>query len=115
MREERNERKRKQLFRRLFRLRHQLARAPNFGHVFVIPERQMLSGRTPNCSPHITRISYDQQTTDLEVSLLVRRFYRHAEVSNKPSVFPLVRFFIRLTQERGRMNSCHNFWRKTRR
>jgi hypothetical protein len=39
------------------------------------------------------------QTTGAEVSLLVRCFYRHAEVSNKAGVFPVARFFIRLTQE----------------
>src|SRR5207245_11113855 len=83
---------------------------------FVIPPGpRTLSGRGTPPARRSHEFHVITQTTGVEVLLLVRCFYRHAEVSNKPSVFPFARFFIRLTQERGRVNSCHNFWREMRR
>ena len=51
----------------------------------------------------------------LLVSRLARRFHGRAKIDKEAFVFAFGRFFIRLPQQRGRVNCCQNSWRKLRR
>ena len=43
--------------------------------------------------------------------LFVRCFHNGAEIENEAFVFPLARFLVRLSKQRGWVNCSQNFWR----
>src|ERR1044072_198510 len=55
---------------------------------------------------------FHRRKTDLSSSLFFGSLKCKSEIGDKPTEFPFARFFVRLAQERRRVDGGNNFWGK---